>query len=161
MKPKFKTETVNEEQTTSNIAKLVVRAVKNSRQASKEIAHKFDANSIERVCENIYNFCRKQMPYKREGSQIQRGMEVPVIVYNLNKRMFDCKHYATFAASILDSLGIDYKLKMISQNYFDRDPKHIYVVAYDDGEEIVVDPCMKRFNDEPVYNYRYSVNFKK
>lgn len=160
MKPKFKVETINEPQTTYNIAKMVVRAVKSSRSASKEIAHKFEGNTIYDTCENIYNFCRSRMPYKAEGVRLQRGMELPVIVHNLGRRMFDCKHYATFSTCILDALGIPYKLKMISQNFFDKDPKHIYVVAYDGNDEIVVDPCISRFDNEPRYNYRYSVNFK-
>jgi len=158
MKPKFITENIDEDQTAFNIAKLVKRAIVNSTAAADEIAHQFDSKYIDDVCRNIYNFCRSRMPYKKEGAKLQTSKELPVIMHNLDKKMFDCKHYATFAACILHALDIPFKLKLISQNYYDKEPTHVYVIAYDNGVPIVVDPCISRFNDEARYNYRYTVN---
>lgn len=159
MQVKLQRQTINQAQTAFNIAKQIKRAINESIPDAKEVAKNFDANSITDVCKRIFYFQKKHMPYKREGWQKQTAKTLGRIYYDINKGYtFDCKHYATHAASILKALKIPFVLRLISQNYFDKQPTHIYVVAFDKyNNEYVVDACMNEPLQEARYNYKYDL----
>jgi hypothetical protein len=79
----------------------------------------------------------------------------------LSTKPGDCKHYTTFCCSVLRALNITTQMRLISQNFYDSDPNHIYCVAIINGKEIIVDPCIKVFNSEAAYKYKYNLKLKK
>lgn len=158
LKPKFNKVYIAGTQNAQNIAKQVKRSIFESRPAAKAIAYKFRGSNPVKTCENIYNYLLKNIKYIRETGDLQTAKTLPRIIWD---KYGDCKHYTTFACSILQALGIPCFMRMISQNYYDPSPTHIYCVAVVNGREIIVDPCIRSFNTEAAYKYKYNLNLKK
>lgn len=158
LQPKFKKEIIRGSQTAGNIATQLKRAIYESEQAAKFISHKFRGNSPLMTCFNLYDYCRKNIRYVKESANLQTAKTVPMI---LSTKSGDCKHYTTFCCSVLRALGITTQMRLISQNFYDSDPNHIYCVAIINGKEVIVDPCIKIFNSEAAYKYKYNLKLKK
>lgn len=158
LKPKFKKEIIRGSQTAGNIAKQLKRAIYESEAPAKYISHKFRGNTPLLTCFNVYDYCRNNITYKKESANLQTAKTIPMI---LATKIGDCKHFTTFCCAVLRSLGIKTQMRLISQNFYDSDPTHIYCVAIINGEEIIVDPCIKVFNSEATYKYKYNLNLKK
>jgi hypothetical protein len=161
MKPKYNTEVIKGTQNAKNIAIQVKRAILESEPAAKEIALKFKGSSPIYSCFNVYDFTRKNIKYNKESANLQTAKTLQRILSDRkNGSLYgDCKHYTIFAASILRALGIKTQLRLISQNFYNAEPTHIYAVAKINGKEIIVDACMKNFNNEAQYKYKYNLNF--
>lgn len=157
--PFLKTQIIKQSQTAWNIARQIKRAVNESKTDAFFIAEKFKQPTTEQTARLVYDFSRQKMPYRRESFHKQTARTLRRIIYDINNGGgFDCKHYATFAALIAEALNIPYKLRLISQNYFDKMPTHIYCVYFDkQGNEIIVDPCVNEFNREALYRYKYNL----
>jgi hypothetical protein len=158
LQPKFKKEIIRGSQTAGNIATQLKRAIYESEQAAKFISHKFRGNSPLMTCFNLYDYCRKNIRYVKESANLQTAKTVPMI---LSTKSGDCKHYTTFCCSVLRALGITTQMRLISQNFYDSDPNHIYCVAIINHKEVIVDPCIKIFNSEAAYKYKYNLKLKK
>jgi hypothetical protein len=158
LKPKFKKEIIRGSQTAGNIATQLKRAIYESEDSAKFISHKFKGNTALLTCFNVYDYCRKHITYIKETANLQTAKTLPMI---LSTKKGDCKHYTTFCCSVLRALGITTQMRLISQNFYDSDPNHIYCVAIINGREIIVDPCIKYFNSEAPYKYKYNLKLKK
>jgi hypothetical protein len=158
LKPKFKREIIRGSQTAGNIATQLKRAIYESEASAKYISHKFKGNSVLLTCFNLYDYCRNNITYKKEGANLQTAKTIPMI---LATKSGDCKHFTIFCCSVLRALGIKTQMRLISQNFYDSDPNHIYCVAIVNGKEIIVDPCIKVFNSEATYKYKYNLNLRK
>lgn len=156
LRPNFKREIIKGRQTSRQIALNCKRAVLESEIAAKIIDHNFKDRTIYMTCFNIYNWLRKNIKYVRESDKEQSAKTLQRILFD---KFGDCKHYTIFSVSILRSLGIPVKMRLISQNFYDPEPTHIYaVVITKKGEEIIVDPCIRSFNTEAIYKYKYDLN---
>ena len=160
LQPKFKKEIIRGSQTATNIASQLKRAIYESEESAKFISSKFKGNTALLTCFNVYDYCRKNLKYKKESANLQTAKTLPMIL-NTKNLGNDCKHYTTFCCSVLRALGIRTQMRLISQNFYDSDPNHIYCVALINGNEIIVDPCIKVFNSEAPYKYKYNLNLKK
>lgn len=158
LKPQFKKEIIRGSQTAGNIAKQLKRAIYESEAPAKYISHKFIGNTPLLTCFNVYDYCRKNINYKKESANLQTAKTIPMI---LSTKTGDCKHFTTFCCAVLRALGIKTQMRLISQNFYDSDPSHIYCVAIVKGKEIIVDPCIKYFNSEATYKYKYNLKLKK
>jgi hypothetical protein len=155
LKPKYTKEVIKGRQTAKNIALQIRRAIAESMPAADYISSKFRGKTAFITCFNVYNYCRNNITYKKEGENLQTARTLPRI---LNDKNGDCKHFTTICCSILKSLGIKTQMRLISQNFYNTEPTHIYCVAYINGEEIIVDPCIKNFNSEAQYKYKYNLS---
>ena len=158
LKPKFKKEVIRGTQTAGTIADQLKRAIYESQPAAESISNKFKGSSGKMSCFNVWDYCRNNIQYKKESANLQTAKTLPMILHD---KKGDCKHYTTFCCSILRALGIKTQMRLISQNFYDSDPNHIYCIAIINGEEIIVDPCIKVFNSEAAYKYKYNLNLKK
>lgn len=160
-KPKFNTEVIKGTQNANNIALQVKRAVLESKPAAEALAFKFQGKTPLYSCFNVYDYCRKNIKYTKESANLQTAKTLQRILYDKKNGSFygDCKHYTIFCCSILKALGIKTQLRLISQNFYNAEPTHIYCVAKVNGKEIIVDPCMKNFDHEAQYKYKYNLNF--
>ena len=131
------------------------RAIAKSKESADYISNKFRGRTAFLTCFNVYNFCRNNLTYKKEGENLQTARTLPRILKDGNG---DCKHYTTLCCAILKSLGIKTKMRLISQNFYNTEPTHIYCVAYINGEEVIVDPCLRNFNSEAQYKYKYNLS---
>lgn len=158
MSPKFGREVIHGKQTSKQIALNCKRAVLDSEQAANIVAHNFRGKSIFTTCFNVWEWLRENIKYRKESENEQSAKTLQRIAFDKHG---DCKHYTIFASSILRALNIPCEMRLISQNFYDPEPTHIYVVVHSKGKEIIVDPCMRRFNSEAIYKYKYTLKIDK
>jgi hypothetical protein len=149
---------VSRYQTSGEIASAIVKAIKDSTDSAKNLAPYFKARTKKESCQVIFEFLKKVVPYRKESSDNQTAKTINRILKDASKYGGDCKHYATFSASICKALHIPCKLRLISQRFNDTTPNHIYCVAVINGNEIIIDPVLNSFDDEARYNYKYDIN---
>lgn len=158
LKPKFNKVYIAGTQNARNIAKQIKKSILESQPAAAVVAYKFRGGSPYLSCYNVYKYLRNNIKYVRESGNLQTAKTLPRILWD---KYGDCKHYTTFACSVLNALGIKCFMRMISQDYYDQNPTHIYCVAIIDGREVIVDPCIKKFDSEAQYKYKYNLKIKK
>ena len=159
-KSEFTREVIPGPQTAYNIAMQLRRAIRDpdTTRYAKWVAPKLRGNSNYESCFNVYKFLRGKMIYKAEPSSLQSARTLKRILLDAQAKKGDCKHYTTFACSVLKEMGIPVKMRLISQNILKRDPTHIYCVAIVNGREVIVDPCIKSFDREAINFYKYNLN---
>lgn len=134
-----------------------MRAIKESEQSANALAPYFKNVDKKTSCKLIFIFCKNVVPYKREPGNKQTAKTLPRILQDAKMNGGDCKHYATISASLCKALGIPVKLRLISQNFYDKSPNHIYAVAKINGKDVIIDPVLKNFDTEARFNYKYDV----
>ncbi len=148
---------VSRYQTAPEIAGAIVKAIQESKPQADILKHYFDNNNKETSLKLIFLFCKKTIPYKREPSETQTAKTIGRLLQDAKKYGGDCKHYATFIGAICKSLKIPVKLRLISQKFDDKTPNHIYCIAKANGKNFIIDPVLKKFDEEARYNYKYDI----
>lgn len=157
IKPLYNTIKISNNQSVKDIVVLIKRAIKESKPSADLLAPQLRAGTKLQTLKNVYNFV-KQIPYTKEPGNNQTARTLPRIIQGaINGVGGDCKHYTIAIASLLDSLNIPYKLRLISQNFFDAEPTHIYVITKINGNEVIMDCVMDNFNTEASYKYKYDI----
>lgn len=149
---------VSRYQTSGEIAGAIVKAIKDSKDSAEKLAPYFKAGTKKDSCKLIFTFLKKVVPYVKESSNDQTAKTINRILKDASKYGGDCKHYATFSASICKALNIPCKLRLISQRFNDTTPNHIYTVAIINGKEVIIDAVLNSFDTEARYNYKYDIN---
>lgn len=160
--PKYTNEVIRGTQNAKNIAAQVKRAIIESKDQAELIKHNFKGRTPLMSCFNVYNYCRNNIKYNKESANLQTAKTLSRILSDKKNGYSygDCKHYTIFSSSILRALGIKTHLRLISQNFYNAEPTHIYCVAIINGKEVIVDGCMKTFDNEAQYKYKYNLNIK-
>lgn len=143
---------VVEKQTTNDILKLVKRGVKDSKEQARSIAWYFQNKNKIQVCKNIWSFLKSSIIYEKETKDLQTIKTLSRLLTQDKKG--DCKHFSTATATLLSSLNIPYYYRLVSFNYYDKTPTHIYIVALVNNREIPIDCCLHTFNSEPSYKHK-------
>lgn len=157
LQPKGQDIIVSRYQTAAEIAGAILKAVKESEPAAAFLAPYFKNQDPEKSARLIFFFCKNAIPYRREPGTRQTAKTLPRILADAKKHGGDCKHYSITCASILKALGIPCRLRLISQNYYDKSPNHIYVVARIKGRDVIIDPVLKSFGTEARYNHKFDI----
>lgn len=162
IKPKYTNEVIRGTQNAKNIAAQVKRAIIESKDQAELIKQNFKGKNPLMSCFNVYNYCRNYIKYNKESANLQTAKTLSRILSDKKNGYSygDCKHYTIFCSSILRALGIKTHLRLISQNFYNAEPTHIYCVAIINGKEVIVDGCMKSFDNEAQYKYKYNLNIK-
>lgn len=113
------------------------------------IAADFDNGSNTDVAKSLFNFLKKNVRYEVETDRDQTTKSPSVL---LTQGFGDCKHYSGFIAGVLDALKrkgrkINFAYRFASYNFLNKTPGHVFVVMWDKGEEIWIDPVLKTFNE--------------
>lgn len=147
--------------------KDIITAIKQADALSvdyvRDFAPSMDATTIKAVCKNLYNYVRKNIPYREDESEFQ-FVQSPGMLYNNRYAKLggtglggDCKSMSIFCAAVLKCLGInDFDFRFTAQDPAD-DYHHVYLVVYDQetGEAIYLDCTIDGFNRE----LNYAKNF--
>jgi hypothetical protein len=98
----------------------------------------------------IWNFLKYNLKYKVEPAEIQT-VKTPAAILQDNATV-DCKHYALFAAGILDAINrnnceaIDWCYRFAG--YKGKQIEHVFIVLYPNTEfETWLDPVLNSFDD--------------
>lgn len=145
-------------QTAPEIAGAIVKAIKESKPQAEQLKFYFQNPNKEQSLRLIFLFCKKTIPYKKESGEQQTAKTIGRVLQDAQKYGGDCKHYATMVGALCKSLNIPVKLRLISQKFDDKTPNHIYCIAKANGKNFIIDPVLKKFDDEARYNYKYDIN---
>lgn len=111
-----------------------------------------------RTAEYIFDFEMDNIDYSIEPKKRQSIKSPTRIVTDGTdeNEMNDCKHYALFAAGILDSLkrqgyNIDWFYRFANYDLFEVLPQHVFVVLKYDGKEYWIDPVLGEFDYRKPY----------
>lgn len=122
-----------------------------------QIAKNFDKGNKYATARAIFNYLKKNVPYRIEPDSFQTLRSPAAIISML--RGADCKSYALFTAGILDALNrkgkkINWAFRFASYRLLDPSPQHVFVVM-DPGtnDEIWIDPVLPEFNEKKMYTY--------
>lgn len=133
---------IKENQEVKDIQKRIEVAHKKFAEYYDPIALYFDADTIEQICKNIYDFIQKNIQYKEESNEVQTTSLLTGILY---RGFGDCKHYALIAGGILNAIErltgkkINWVYRFASYK-INPTPHHVFVVVFDNDDEIWIDP---------------------
>ena len=120
----------------------------------------YDKSTL-KICENICEFLKKNIKYVEE-SEDDQTTALPTAI--LEWRQGDCKHYASFTASILDAISrktgkkIDWVYRFASYDLLIKSPHHVFVVVFTKDDEIWIDPVPGADKLTPVWQVDETVN---
>ena len=119
-----------------------------------KIALYFDADTVEEICDNLYNFCKKNIAYVEETEDSQT-VALPTGI--LTRGIADCKGYAGFIGGCLGAITrltgkkINWEFCFASYRLGQRVPHHVFVIVHDRGTDIWVDPTPGSSGKQPVW----------
>ena len=138
---------VKQNQSTQDLIDSIKEAHQDNKIYANKIAHYFKGSNDYQTGKNIWQFLKNYVPYKIEPSETQTSKTLPRILDDATKGIgSDCKHYSTFAGSILNSLNIPFIYRMAG--YQSTTPQHIYCVIKSGTKEIPLDAVL------PYYDYQ-------
>lgn len=125
----------------------------------KTFAQKFKGKNDIATAYNVWHFMRKNFRYKRNEAEKQL-IFLPSAALHFKHSGFDCKTFATFAASIFTALGISNGFRFTS--YKSRTiPSHIYnYIRLSNGTTLPMDGCYKFFGTEKKPTFVKNIRLK-
>ncbi len=108
----------------------------------------------------VFDFCKQNIPYKREPSSTQTVKSPSQIVADgMNRKVpQDCKHYGLFIVGVLDSLKrkgrpVEPMYRFASDVPGQKYPKHVFGLVKTKQGDIWVDPVLKELHKYHRYYY--------
>lgn len=144
--PKGRTIIVNKWAFVDDTMGLMKRQLPKTLHQTKAIAKYLKGNSIHETCERIWNFCYHYFQYKKDKKGKEQ-VRSPARCYHDRKTGIDCDCFSNLIASIAQNLNMKWTWRLIKRNYQNY-YSHIYVVVFDRGKEIIIDPVLHNFNQE-------------
>jgi hypothetical protein len=140
-------------QTSSDIVREIVAAHQENAWAYDRIAEYFQADNLEELCRELWNFCKGSMVYYPEDGETQ-NVSSPWTI--LTRKKNDCKNYASFIGGVLDSLKrrgckLTWVYRFVSYDPIRPAPYHVFVVVNPNTDNIFIDPVMDEFNERLWY----------
>lgn len=138
-----------QEQTTGDIIDAIMDAHNKYQSEYAKIAPYFKGRNDRATAQNIWNFLKLNIKYQIEPGNRQTVKSPSAL---LAQGYGDCKHYAKFAAGILQNLNIPYAYRFSSYRYLDSTPQHVFVVVNPGTKnEIWIDPVLPTFDNRKKY----------
>ena len=136
--------------TTSETAVLIREMARQNSWHTKDLAESLAGRDVNATLRNIYNFVYSHVAYVRDSPSKE---QVRTPLRTLYDQQGDCDCYATLIASMLENLGIKYRVRLAA--YHDRDYfQHVYIVVptrQNARGYYVVDPVVEGYNNEEPY----------
>lgn len=136
----------------SDIITVLEKNVPRAIQQTREFARQFEGDTVTDTAENIWNFLRRNITYKKDSTEYQ-NIRLPSRF--IHSGTGDCKSYSLTTAAILKNLGLPAAFRYA--NYRGgKIPTHVYTVTKDEnGREIIIDGVYHRFNAEKPPTYKF------
>jgi hypothetical protein len=140
-KPQYRSVLIAGWQNVNNIINAIKYQHKYNLADAKKIAHYFKGSSEKDSAQKVFNFLRNEIQYRVESADKQTTKSLPRFLADGEG---DCKHYALFTCTILNSLG--YRCVYRFAGYKGKGISHVY--AYLPNSDIIVDAVLPYFNTE-------------
>jgi hypothetical protein len=140
---------IKEDQGVNDIIKEVLKAHGFFSPDYDLIYNFFDVGSIEAIARKLFNFCKENILYEIESEDLQTTRS-PSAILALSHG--DCKHYAGFIGGVLGAINrntnrkINWVYRFAGYSYFSDVVAHVFIVVFDKGREIWVDPVLSYFD---------------
>lgn len=127
------------------------------RKEYDKIQHRFNYGNEFSIGKNLWNFLKKNVPYKIESDRKQTLRSPSAILSMLGGA--DCKSFALFIGGTLDAISragkpIDWAYRFSSYRFYEPQPQHVFVVINPGTDkEIWVDPVLSSYNERKQYFY--------
>lgn len=131
---------------TADIISAIAEADTVSVSYVEEFAHTLEGADLAETCANIFHWVRNTIPYKEDGTGIQK-VQLPGQLYNNRYANLggtgeggDCKSMSLMCSSILRSLGnYEFSYRFITENR-NENFHHVYLIVAHEDEE-TGQPC--------------------
>jgi hypothetical protein len=114
----------------------------------------FDTGNIYDTCRKLWEFLKYNLVYTAETGEDQSVKSPSAILAPGQKT--DCKHYSLFEAGVLDAIkentgqNFDWCFRFVSDKSR-INVSHVFVVVFDQDNEIWIDPCLTSFDQRKKY----------
>ena len=139
--PTYRSEFLAGWQNVNNIIDAIKYQHKHNLADAKKIAHYFKGRNEKESAKKVFDFLKNEIQYRVEPAEKQTTKSLPRF---LADGQGDCKHFALFSCTILNSLG--YKCRYRFAGYNGKGISHVY--AYLPNSDIVLDAVLPYFNTE-------------
>jgi transglutaminase-like putative cysteine protease len=111
---------------------------------------------------NVWAFVHYKIPYVADSMGFERIRLPNVAIHNAAnfRNGGDCKSFAVLCCELLRELGIESKIRFISQNMIKK-ARHVYTVAIVKGQEIPCDAVYWIFNQNPMRTFTWDFDAAK
>lgn len=152
--PSFEVSTEFKSGDTDDIISVVLKVDKEAKQAAttRKLAKLLETEDEYETCRRIYDNVKHNVKYVEDvtGHEI---IKMPNALLYFKKG--DCKSFSVLITDLLRGVHggkIKVEYWFISQDYFDKTPKHVYPVCIlSDGTEVVMDAVYHSFDKECTY----------
>lgn len=155
---------IEENQTVADIMSTMVYMHNKNERYYDKICSIFLGPTIQDTCENLWDFCKANIPYEVETENLQTVKSPQRILKDAGEGFgHDCKHYASFIGGVLDGLRrkgekISWVYRFAGYKLFDTSPGHVFVVVKTKGREIWIDPVLDYFDEKKKYQFAVDKN---
>lgn len=139
---------------TQDIITVIMMADAQSDQYTAEFAKAFEDIHPVDQCEDLYFFVQDNISYKEDPAGKQ-WIKSPSQLWT--DKEGDCKSFSLFIGSVLKNLGIPFIYRFAGYDA-GGDVTHVYVVAYPDGEEIIMDAVPPMTYNEEAEGFKKTIN---
>lgn len=154
-RPKGKNITVKKAATLKDTIVWMKKVVFGTQYQTKRIAKKLQGASVKETCSKVWNFCFSHFQYQKDEERKEQ-IRTPFRSWWDRKQGIDCDCLTVFISSILTNLKIPHFWRMA--RYSAQNMEHIYPVAIgSDGQEIIIDCVVHKFNYEVEYTEKEDV----
>lgn len=143
---------------TDDIIKAVISVARESASQCREFAPSFERVTVAETTAAIHAFIRRNIKYIEDRPGVQY-IKTPARTWS--DRFADCKGYSILTSSILSCLGIPHAFRFVTFQKGSKTPKHVYVVAFGEGETIPIDACIAAPNEELPFQYKKDIAMTK
>lgn len=147
--------------TVEDAVALMAQVAERYKEDTSLIAKFLEGKTIEKTCENIWNFIYTYIQYKEDEDGIEQ-IRRPLRTWNDRASGVDCDCMSVFASSILKNLNINHYFRITK--YDKPEYQHVYVVVPKDktidgiDSYYTVDGVIGSFNSEKKYSAHKDFN---
>jgi len=139
---------------TSDIVDAVIAVGEESKWQCMQLAPSLRGRTVKQTARNIHTFIRKYIRYV-EDEPGKQWIKTPARTWA--DKVADCKGYSIFTSSILSCLGIPHAYRFVSYTKGAKVPRHVYIVAFDQGRLYPIDACLIDPLKELPYTYKQDI----
>ena len=125
-------------------------------KATRQFAKLFETSDEYETCRKIYANVKKNVVYEEDEVNSEVIRMPAATIYT---KTGDCEDFSLLIADLLRGVHggkIRVEFWLISQNFLNRSPHHIFPVAYlSDGTQVIMDAVFDSFDVAPMFFYKY------
>lgn len=125
-------------------------------KATRQFAKLFETSDEYETCRKIFKNIQHNVVYEED---VVNSEVIRMPAATLYTKTGDCEDFSLLIADLLRGVhggNIRVEYWLISQDFFNRSPHHIFPVAYlSDGTQVIMDAVYDYFDVAPMFFYKY------